>query len=141
MEDNAELSILGETKVGVGTYIKIHKTAKMTIGGAAINWDCVFVIEKELEIGKDVLMGRLVTILDSDYHPVFDAQGVRKNPPVKVSIANHTWIGLKATILKGTKIKEGAVVSAGSLVSGIVKAGRLYSIYPAEDFGAISWRG
>ena len=84
-------------------------------------------------------MGRFVTIFDSDFHPIYDENGQRTNKARKVTIGNHVWLGTKATILKGSKIKNGAVVSAAALVGGIVKENALFSALPGQMFGTVEW--
>lgn len=139
LNDNAKLVIEDETKFNYGCFVQVHKNALMTIGGAIINTDSVIIAQKEIRMGKDVIMGRMVTIFDSDFHPIYDDEGNRTNPARKVEIGNHVWIGIKATVLKGAKIKEGAVISANALVAGIVKANTMYSALPGQSFGSVDW--
>ncbi len=47
----------------------------------------------------------------------------------KVIIEKNVWIGINVTILPGTHIKEGAIIGAGCVVSGVIEA---YSIYGAS---------
>lgn len=135
----AKLVIKGTAKINYGAFVQVHPKASMTIGSAVINTDSVIIAQKEIKIGDDVLMGRMVTIFDSDFHPIYDDTGKRSNPPEKVEIGNHVWIGIKSTILKGTKIKDGAVISANALVGGIVKSNALYSALPGQVFGTVDW--
>lgn len=131
--------INGEVKINYGAFLQAHPNSVIQIGKSVINTDSVIIAQKEIKIGNDVLMGRMVTIFDSDFHPIYDENGIRSNPPRKVEIGDHVWIGIKATILKGTKIKEGAVISANALVGGIVKANTMYGTLPGQSFGMVSW--
>lgn len=138
MKDSV-LVINGTVKINYGTFIQAHPNARLAFGSSIINTDSVIIAQKEISIGNDVLMGRMVTIFDSDFHPIYDENGNRSNPPRKVEIGNHVWIGIKATILKGTKIKDGAVISANTLVGGIIKANSMYSALPGQTFGTVDW--
>lgn len=137
--ERAQLHINGDVMLNYGCHMQAHADAHIALGTSVINTDSVIVIEKELEIGQDVLMGRFVTIFDSDFHTIRDEQGNRTNPPRKVTIGNHVWIGTKATILKGTKIKDGAVISANAYVGGVVKENALFSALPGQMFGTVEW--
>lgn len=136
---NSRFIINGEVKINYGAFVQAHPDSVIQIGSSIINTDSVIIAQKEITIGSDVLMGRLVTIFDSDFHPVYDEEGNRTNPPRKVEIGDHVWIGTKTTVLKGTKIKEGAVISANALVGGIVKENSMYSALPGQVFGTVCW--
>lgn len=49
-----------------------------------------------------------------------------------ILIGNDVWIGFGAIILPGTKIKDGAVIAAGSVVSGLVKPYSIVAGNPAQ---------
>ena len=74
-----------------------------------------------LTIGNDCLLSDSVEILTTDWHKVFDKDGVQLNADSDISIGDHTWIGKKVTILKGVVIKGDSVVGAGSVVTKSVK--------------------
>ena len=139
LAENAKLIIKDETRLNYGVFLQAHKDAVISIGRAIFNSDSVIIAQKEIEIGHGVSVARWVTIFDSDFHPIFDEEGNRTNPPRKVQIGNRVWIGIKATILKGTKIKDGAVISANALVGGIVKKNTLYSALPGQAVGVVDW--
>ncbi|UBR44321.1 acyltransferase [Aeromonas veronii] len=52
-----------------------------------------------------------------------------------VVIHDHVWIGLNVTILPGTTIGKGAIISAGSVVRGEIKALSIMAGNPAEVVG------
>jgi acetyltransferase-like isoleucine patch superfamily enzyme len=67
-------------------------------------------------------------IRDSDNH-LLDGRDRRSAP---IRIGDHVWIGLRATILKGVTIGDGAVVAAGALVIHDVPPGALVGGVPAR---------
>ena len=75
-------------------------------------------------IGKNVLVGGNVKILDHDFHPVEpekrrspqDVSAIRSRPIV---IEDDVFIGANAIILKGTHIGARSIVAAGSVVFGL----------------------
>jgi maltose O-acetyltransferase len=52
----------------------------------------------------------------------------------KVTIEKNVWIGMNVTILPGTYIEEGAVIGAGSVVSGRVKKYSIIGASLAKEF-------
>ncbi len=89
----------------------------------------------EITVGDDVLVAFDVLIADHDSHSlVFSErqndvadwmQGHKDWSCVKmapVKICDKAWIGARAIILKGVTIGEGAVVGAGSVVTGDIPA-------------------
>ena len=50
------------------------------------------------------------------------------------------WIGVNATVLRGAIIENGAVVAAGSVVGGKIKAGTMCSGNPARSYSEILWK-
>ena len=75
-------------------------------------------------------------IRDSDNHTIIG--GKEKTAPIK--IGNHVWIGARATILKGVKIGDGAVVAAGAVVTRDVPPNTLVGGVPAKIIKEnVSW--
>jgi carbonic anhydrase/acetyltransferase-like protein (isoleucine patch superfamily) len=94
-----------------------------------------------VEIGEGALIGSDVLITDTDHHELagprvrFSLEGVRSAP---ISIGREAFVGARAIILKGTKVGDGAVVGAGSVVSGIVEPGAIVAGNPARQIGWVS---
>ena len=89
-----------------------------------------FVCHTGIEIGNDVIMSWGITIVDHNSHAidwegrshdVADWGAGRKDwSAVKIApvmIADKVWIGFGATILKGVKVGEGAVIGAKAVVT------------------------
>lgn len=111
----AELQIGSRTYIGPGTELHVAKS---------------------ITIGNDVLISSDCSILDSDMHSEdfelrkndiyidLEREGFSaadKNWEIArcrpIVIQDKAWIGLRAIILKGVTIGEGAIVGAGSVVS------------------------
>jgi len=100
--------------------------------------------QSAITIGDHCLISHLVDIHDTNSHPLsaadrrhdarilFGEPGIR--PAVEsrpVVLEDDVWVGLKATILKGTRIGRGAIVAAGSVVTHDVPAWTLVAGNPA----------
>jgi galactoside O-acetyltransferase len=88
------------------------------------------VCHSRIEIGDDVIISWGVTIVDHNSHSLQWrhrkddvlqwAAGEKTWDGVKVApvkIGDRVWIGFGATILKGVKVGDGAIVAAGAMVT------------------------
>jgi len=94
---------------------KIRGSGKVSIGkNTVINWDCMLYTTGGLIIGENVSISAgvwLVTGTHEMNHPQF----IDTYKPIVIS--DYVWIGMRATILGGVTIGEGAVVMAGAVVT------------------------
>lgn len=103
--------------------------AETTIGSGALH----FHEDGEIRIGSDCMFSTDVFISVSDMHPIYDkATGERINYAAPIIIEDHVWLGLRAIVNKGSHIGRGAVVGAGSVVSGAIPANALAAGVPAK---------
>ncbi len=86
-------------------------------------------------IGRDVLLGPGVVIMDCDGHPV-DRRKPDEAPEglamAPVTIKDRAWIGAGAMILKGVSIGEHAVIGASAVVTQSVPPYRIALGNPAR---------
>lgn len=75
------------------------------------------------------VIAKQVLIRDSDNHDII-YDGYMKSAPIW--IGKHCWIGMRACILKGVTIGDGAIVAAGSVVTRDVPARALVGGVPAR---------
>lgn len=55
--------------------------------------------------------------MDHDAHKIFDATGKHINPPSKIQIGNHVWIGHSTMIMKKSMVPDNCIVGAGSIIT------------------------
>lgn len=92
----------------LGTNIEIGE-------GTYINFNCNFVDDTKIIIGKDVLFGPAVTMATVG-HPINpNYRGYLYADPVK--IGDNCWIGAGSVICPGVTIGENSVIGAGSVVT------------------------
>ncbi len=93
------------------------------------------VAAERVEIGKRVLVGANVTIVDTDFHPLapderrVDLQAGERRAVV---IEDDVFIGMHCLILKGVRVGRGSVIGAGSVVTGAIPAGVVAAGNPAR---------
>lgn len=87
----------------------------ITIGeGSYLNFNCNFVDDGKINIGKRVMFGPSVTIATVG-HPIHpEMREYMYTDPV--TIGDNCWIGAGVTICPGVSIAENSVVGAGSVV-------------------------
>lgn len=138
---DGNINFNGVAKIGHGSKIVLGKRGKITIGdNFIINAESTLKIDKELTIGKDVLISWDVLIMDSDFHHIYK-DGKIINQPECIHIADKVWIGCRSLILKGANIKENSVIGANSLVNNdLLTANAAYVGTPARLVKeGISW--
>lgn len=113
------------------------KVTRNTIIGNNVNFNGMTIIGKgQVKIGNYFHSGNGCTIL-SDNHNYdngstipYDAKILEKN----VDISDFVWLGTNVMILPGTKIGEGAIIQAGSVVHGKIPPLAIVGGNPAKIF-------
>ena len=97
---------------------QIWARGKLAIGaGFTINPGSSVMAMRDLRIGKDVLLSSFVSVMDTDFHKITDADGNVINEPEPTIIGDRVWVGLRAMVLKGAVIPDNTVVAAGTIVT------------------------
>ncbi len=129
------LEIGNNVYIGHNTILKGYHKNKMTIGDNTwIGQSCFFHSGGGLKIGSDVGIAPCVKIITSVHeenpvsYPVIRNELIMK----KVSIENGCDIGLGAILLPGVKIGGGAIIGAGSVVTGDVAPHTVVAGSPAR---------
>jgi acetyltransferase-like isoleucine patch superfamily enzyme len=149
MKDGGSLAV-GQFSIVDAMLIHDREGAAIRIGDRTFIGDSTIVSAEAVTIGNDVLISWGCTIVDHDSHALAwsarsrdvemwyrddkDWSGVRRAP---VRIGNKAWIGFNAIILKGVTIGEGAVVAAGSVVTGDVSPWTVVAGNPAKPIRQI----
>lgn len=129
ISEGATVEIQSNFNLQTGVFVSVAKGAKLTLGSGYTNNDVEINCTKEITIGHNVAISKGVIIRDSDSH-ILNNQPEKMTVPIK--IGNHVWIGLRAIILKGVTIGDGAVVAAGAVVTSDVPANSVVAGVPAR---------
>ena len=106
---------------------------KVSIGrGTVINQGCLLYTTGGLVIGEQVSISSGVWLVTGT-HDMNDPQFVDSYKPIV--IGDHAWIGIRATILAGITVGEGAVVMAGAVVTHDVAPYTVVGGIPARVIG------
>lgn len=123
--------IIGGLDIGYADIV-VFSGARVVIGKDCwMNDGSYLECEANITIGDNVLIGRNVTIRDSDGHDHGDAFG-KKGRCLPVVIGNSVWIGSNAMIQKGVHIGDGAIIAAGAVVCRDIPANTLAGGVPAR---------
>jgi acetyltransferase-like isoleucine patch superfamily enzyme len=106
-----------------------------------INSGATVVATHNITIGDDCLIGDLVAIFDSDFHPVDTSRPTRV---AAVRLGTNVWVGRSATIFPGVTIGDHAVIAAGSVVTNDVSPRTVVAGAPARPIRTLDipegWR-
>lgn len=130
LSDEARLQVDGAFQIFTGAKVYINQQAMLQLGSGYINEGLRLTCFERITIGHDVAIAEQVTIRDSDSHLIAQRPDYRMTAPI--TIGNHVWIGMRATILKGVTIGDGAIVAAGAVVIRDVPPACLVAGVPAR---------
>ncbi|HOK41453.1 MAG TPA: acyltransferase [bacterium] len=129
-----ELLKIAGVKIGKGSFVypdvKILKPANLTIGNDSfINFNCLLSAYEKIIIGNRVAISYNVTIITETHNPEDENFKAIIKP---VIIEDNVWIGANSLILPGVRIKEGAIIAAGSVVTKDVDEYTIVGGVPAK---------
>lgn len=73
--------------------------------------------DSEVLIGEDCMFSHNLFIRNSDGHVILDKDKQIVNQVKTLEIGNHVWIAAYSTILKNSKIADGSIVGANSVIT------------------------
>lgn len=131
VDEKATLELGGNVNIGYGSDIEVFPKATLIIGGGSkTNIGATIICGERIEIGKDTMLGRHITIRDNNGSHYMNRQGYKNTRPV--IIGDKVWLTEQCTVMPGVKIGDGAIIGALSLVIRNVPAHCLASGHPAE---------
>jgi len=112
----------------------IRKSGKKVFIGkhTMINYGCRFHTQGGIMIGENVSIAP-GTWLVAGSHNINDPDFADYSKPIV--IGNYVWIGVRATVLSGVTIGDGAIVMAGAMVTRDVPAYAIVGGVPARVVG------
>jgi acetyltransferase-like isoleucine patch superfamily enzyme len=119
------------------SLVTLSDKASIKIGNDVGISSSVISCASSIRIGDRTLIGADCIVTDTDFHSVPLRQD---NPPrtEPVSIGSDVFVGTRCLILKGVEIGDGAVIGAGSVVTGHVPANSLAAGNPARVIASLN---
>ena len=132
IEDGGIMRIYGgDYTISYGADIEVFKNAKLEIGGGiGANIGLTIVCGDKISIGRNSGCGRNVTIRDNNGGHAISIRGYKNSIPI--TIKEHVWLTESCTVMPGSVIETGAIVSARSVVSGHIPGSCIVSGDPAK---------
>lgn len=120
--------------LGRGVVLDIPRTASLTVGNdALIAHYCVIAASESITIGRGAQIAEHCSIRDAD-HGMRPGVEVRLQPlsTTPVDVGDDVWIGRGSAVLRGSRIEDGAIVGANSVVKGSIPRGTVVAGSPAR---------
>ena len=131
VEDGATLEFKGNATIMYGADIEAFKNAKISFGKSFVsNIDFTCISADKIEIGDNVSFGRDCVVRDNNGGHYVSRRGFKNTHPI--TIGQHCWICESCTLMAGTKLGTGVIVSAKSFVRSSIPSFTMAMGYPAE---------
>ncbi len=118
LEIDGDLIFNGRAFIMQGCKINVMENAQLIIGDDFnMSVECVIIAQKKIQIGNSSGISWESLVMDTDFHHIYDEDGVEFNQPKEIIIGDKVWVGCKCTLLKGAEIPSGSIVAANSMVT------------------------
>jgi acetyltransferase-like isoleucine patch superfamily enzyme len=137
--------VIGEgVLVMPGAWLAVERQAQgggpvLHIGDrVAMRTNCTISAAESIVLEDDVVFGGGVTVVDSDHTWDAGNPNVLYNPleTSPVRIGRGSWVGDRATVLRGSDIGEFCLIGAGSVVRGVIPDHSVAVGSPAKVVGS-----
>jgi len=117
-EVSGEVHFYGTALLKYGSKTIVNKGAILTFGNKfRLTTNSSIVCYKKITFGSNVTISWDTIIMDTDFHKIMNLNGDIINNPKEISIGDNVWIGIRVTILKGTRIESNNIISANSVLN------------------------
>lgn len=105
-------------EIGNGCAIAVQPHGVLSLDGqVGIGPHFRILCETNIKIGYHVRISWDAQIFDTNFHFMYDENGVVLRRSAPIEIGDYVWIGNRVTINKGTKIPAHCIVASNSLVN------------------------
>lgn len=100
--------------------------------GVFINYGSIVSAQQQVRIGSNTMIGNYCIVADTEIPGIEAPSGGPLIEARPIEIGSGAWLAARVTVLPGSRIGAGAVIAAGSVVSGDIPAGSLAGGIPAR---------
>lgn len=127
-----KLQFQGNASISTGFMCGVAKDAEVHIGdNVYFGRNCIIASRKRVSIGDNTIFGPNVMVYDHDHAIIDGVVSHNKFSDAEIEIGSNCWIGAGVIILKGSKIGDGVIVGAGTVVKGVINSNTM--IYNNQD--------
>ncbi len=140
IKSGAIISVTDGGSISIGRDVKFSRNCQVVARGGTLNIGdnvqigdgAIITCMNHVEIGNQTLIAEYVVIRDQDHD--YRSRPIRSSGfnSARIEIGADCWLGSKATVLRGSKIGDGAVIGAHALVRGNIDGYSLAVGAPAK---------
>lgn len=115
--NSGTIEVWGSFNIGSGTKIGVTKNAVLVLGEHFnVTGASEIICDKRIVFGNNCLLSWDILIMDTDFHSIYNTEGILQNPSNPIQIGDNVWIGCRASILKGVTVANNSVIAANSTI-------------------------
>lgn len=142
--------VINHARMRIGSHVRLDgstvRIELVSFGGASleigdhtfINYGTNISATQSVRIGANCAIGQYCIVMDNDYHDVEALWEPGK--AADVEIGDRVWLGARVIVLPGSRIGEGSVIGANSVVRGVIPPGVIAAGMPARVIRAVDQR-
>lgn len=134
MNDGAVWNCNNGADLFYNTVLEIKSNAVFNTGYFSANGGSVIIAHKNINFGEDVMIGRNVIVYDSDFHTLYNSQGIAANFPKPVTVQDHVWLTSNIIVQKGVTIGKDSLIAAYTTINRDVPP---HSIVAGDSVGKV----
>jgi acetyltransferase-like isoleucine patch superfamily enzyme len=100
--------------------------------GVYINYGALISANSRVTIGCDVMIGNYTIVGDTEVPGIGEPSSARRLEARNIVIGDGAWLAARVIVLPGAEIGAGAVIAAGSIVSGSIPPNAVAGGIPAR---------
>ncbi len=97
-----------------------------------INYGSIISAQQHVRIGSNTMIGNYCIVADTETPGIEDPEAAPFADARPVEIGSGAWLAARVTVLPGSRIGDGAVIAAGSIVAGDIPPGCVAGGIPAR---------
>lgn len=142
-EVNGDVHFYGDALIKFGAKISVGERGRLHIGDHfRFSTNSSIVCFKEISFGNNVRISWDTIVMDTDFHTIENLDGDKINADKKVEIGNNVWIGMRTSVMKGSKLDNNVILASNSVLNKYIAGShQLIAGNPAKVIKTdVNWR-